>query len=243
MLLSHYRPLVTTRRSWRLLSPPGYLSSDVVLMLLSPLQAIGDDEEELGGFVTTEEFLRLRDTSTCGKMQASIAVLAASCLESRCGVQLRDTSTCGKMQVRSVWLAAMLRSLPQLLCCSQYSNRMCYPPTACAGAGQPAGHLGGRGRQQGKLPAAVPDSACLTLHCAPIAAATAGLARAALASVAPGWRVATKPVARTAGAAVLIHRTPFMAVPLTNCRCCCSPTPSACCASCNPCWTPGPTTI
>lgn len=34
-----------------------------------PGQAIGEDEEELGGFVTTENFLRLRDTSTCGKMQ------------------------------------------------------------------------------------------------------------------------------------------------------------------------------
>ncbi len=32
-------------------------------------KAIGDDEEELGGYVATEEFLRLRDASTCGKMQ------------------------------------------------------------------------------------------------------------------------------------------------------------------------------
>lgn len=39
--------------------------------LIYLLQAIGDDEEELGGYVTTEEFLRLRDTSTCGKMQVS----------------------------------------------------------------------------------------------------------------------------------------------------------------------------
>ena len=65
------------------------------------MQVIGEDEEELGGYVTTEEFLRLRDTSTCGKMQARIA----SCALRRqvcwdvLSVRLRDTSTCGKMQV------------------------------------------------------------------------------------------------------------------------------------------------
>lgn len=46
-------------------TPPRYLCHAAYTLM----QVIGDDEEELGGYVTTEEFLRLRDTSTCGKMQ------------------------------------------------------------------------------------------------------------------------------------------------------------------------------
>ncbi|KAL4854168.1 hypothetical protein ACK3TF_005019 [Chlorella vulgaris] len=36
---------------------------------------IGEDDEALGGYVTTEDFVRLSDTSTCGKMQALSALL------------------------------------------------------------------------------------------------------------------------------------------------------------------------
>jgi hypothetical protein len=37
------------------------------------VQVIGEDDEALGGYVTTEDFVRLSDTSTCGKMQVGAA--------------------------------------------------------------------------------------------------------------------------------------------------------------------------
>lgn len=59
-----------------------------------PLQVIGEDSAALGGYVTSEEFIRLSDTSTCGKMEASCAALryaALCCALLECAQLLPDS--------------------------------------------------------------------------------------------------------------------------------------------------------
>lgn len=77
----------------------------------TPSQAIGEDEEELGGYVTTENFLRLRDTSTCGKMQVGRAArrarYACGC---GCGMRGRESAAVG--------CASMLAAKPKRMRCA-----------------------------------------------------------------------------------------------------------------------------